>query len=248
VAEGEAGAGHGPARIAPDATLDDRASRGDAASDAGVDGDGALAEEFRDKFSRPNGGAIGNGWTEKLPAVFDLVAGSVVKRASTTSYRDNMVFRPVSDDRLHVEASVEITIAAPLGYPQVFVRAQRDTLMTTDTYDGYLLYVPDDPASAVLGRQRGTVFVVELAAITISPPLDVEHRYRLRLGARGQSPVELDAYVERQSGDEWLIDGAAHVRDSSNERIDAPGAVGFAANEAATPTYDNFVWRTQPAP
>ncbi|MBX3230938.1 MAG: hypothetical protein KIT84_36375 [Labilithrix sp.] len=222
----------------------------DAEAGANADAGADAGESFFDDFSRP-AGALGNGWLEKIPGTFVLESGAVRKPGSTTSYRDNMVFRPASEDRRDAEASVELNVALPVDYPQVFVRAQRATLTRPDEYDGYLLYVEGVRTTAKLGRQRGTPFVVTLATLNITPQLEAGQRYRLRLAATGTSPVKLDAFVERWSGDEtgWRIEAEAHVDDAASTRLDAAGAVGFAANEAdMVTTYDNFAWRALEAP
>lgn len=251
--DGNGGAGPfgveaGPAEARPDAPdapdgLD--AGPGDGSLlDGPLEADSGDAGAFHDGFERADADVLGNGWTEKTAGAFALSAGRVVKAATaTTSYRDNMVYRPAAEDTADVEASIEMTVDAAVQYPQLFVRAQRATIATANTYDGYLLYVANNPASAVLGRQRGTVFVVTLATITIDPPLDPAQRYRLRLAARGTSPVALDAWIERLAGASWIVDGEAHVMDADALRIESAGAVGFSANEAATPIYDDFRWR-----
>lgn len=213
------------------------------ATDAGSDADAAPIG-FLDDFTRADADALGNGWTEKTPGAFLLSGGAVVKVATTTSYRDNMVFRPQTDDTRDVEISIELRTASPIEFPQVFVRAQRLTVGAPGTYDGYLLYVPNDATKMILGRQRGNAFVVTLAEFTVSPAFDPLATHRIRLSARGTSPVLLDAYAERRAPNgSWEISGEVHFQDADALRIEAAGTFGFAANEQATPVYDNFRWR-----
>lgn len=232
---------------APDATLDAVAPAPDATDAVAPQSDASDADAapigFFDDFARADGDAIGNGWMEKTPGAFLLKTGAVIKAATTTSYRDNMVFRPQSEDTRDVEISIELRTGTPIEFPQIFVRAQRLTLGVPDTYDGYLFYVPNDVSKMILGRQRGNTFVVMLAELAVSPAFDPLVTHRLRLSARGASPVVLDAYVERAVNGGWEISGEAHVNDADALRIEAAGAFGFGANEDATPVYDNFRWR-----
>lgn len=215
----------------------------DGAPDAPNDGD-AAAPGFLDDFMRADADALGNGWTEKTPGAFGLSSGTVVKVATATSYRDNMVFRPQSEDARDLEISVEIRTASVIEYPQIFVRAQRLTLESPNTYDGYLLYVPNDATQMILGRQRGSAFVVTLAQFTVTPAFDPDSVHRIRLAARGTSPVMLDAYAERRAPNgNWDVIGEVHHADADSLRIESPGAFGFSANEAPTPIYDNFRWQ-----
>lgn len=231
-----------------DAPFDESGDPPDAAvADADVDAD--AGNGFFDDFDRPDSAVIGNGWIEKNTAAFSIVQGRVVKAATgVLSYRDNIVYRPPSEDVRDVEASIEIFTANPPEYPQIFVRAQRNTIEIADTYDGYIVYVENDPTVAILGRQRGSVFVVTLAELTIDPPLVPGARQRIRLAARGTSPVKVDAWIERFEGGTWLVSAEAHVDDTSSDRVQGAGAVGFSANEDPQPIYDNFAWRELPPP
>jgi hypothetical protein len=205
--------------------------------------------EFFDDFNRPDGDALGNGWTEKTPIAFRLAGGEVVKQSTITGYRDNLIYRPEAEDLLDVEASIEFRYPAfPISYPQVLVRAQRPTLAAPDAYDGYVLYVEGEDGEvdtdiAVIGRQLGVDFETTLATIVISPPLDIAGTYRLRLRAVGTDPVALSAWIERFDGSSWQEIASASVNDVAAERITAPGAIGFAADDQPSPIYDNFGWR-----
>lgn len=213
---------------------------GGAAGSAGAGGSPPLG--LQDDFERPDGADLGNGWVEKLPAVYSLSGGQVVKQTTTTSYRDNMVYRSPMEDVLDLEISIEFsTTADPADYPQIFVRGQSGSIDTPNAYDGYLLYVAGSSSAAVLGRQRGSVFVVTLEPITISPPLNTTDLFRLRLSAQGTDPVQLAAYVEVFGSGGWQVIGSATHDDSAAERIDSVGTWGFAGNEPDTFVYDNFV-------
>jgi len=153
---------------------------------------------FFDDFDRVDDTAIGFGWIEKSEPAFSLSGGQAAKQVVATFYRNNLVYRPASEDVVNAEASVEFQLTSlPTGYPQIFVRAQSDTIDVHQTMDAYILFVNNSATQAVLGRQLGRVYTTELAYITISPGLNATDTYRLRLSAMGTDPVELTAYVER---------------------------------------------------
>lgn len=196
---------------------------------------------LNDDFSRPDAAALGNGWIEKNPAAFSLSSGSATKLAVSTGYRDNLVYRPAGEDVRDVEASVEFQISSTaVGYPQIAVRVQSATVATANTLDGYLLYIPNSTTSAVLGRQRGSDFVVSLANLNFTEALNTAGRYRLRLAARGANPVQLSGFVERFDGAIWVVIASASVLDGSWARIDSAGSVGFGGFVEASYSFDRF--------
>lgn len=199
-------------------------------------------EIFEDAFSRANGAAIGNGWIEKSQPTYSLDGGEVVRIETTESYRDNMVYRPASEDVRDVEISIRVRFTAiPPGYAQIFVRGASSTIAAPDSYDGYLLYIAGEQTDeAILGRQRGSVFVTTLTKLPLSPPLDASSTYRMTLRAAGARPVALRARIERLDGDSWTRIGETAVEDHADSQIDAAGTVGFAGNEMATYVYDDF--------
>jgi hypothetical protein len=213
--------------------------------DAAIDAmpDAPPSNLFVDMFSRADAADIGNGWIEKVPATFSLAGGEVVRIQTTTSYRDNMVYRPTSEDVRDVEVSIRVRfVQTPPRFPQIFVRARSATINAVDSYDGYLLYVSGSSASnqAVLGRQLGNVFVSTLATITLSPALDTTSSFRMTLRATGTNPVALSATIERLEGTSWVTIGATSVNDTAAERIQTAGTVGFAGDEVAAYVYDEF--------
>jgi hypothetical protein len=201
----------------------------------------AASTDFVDAFARPGNANIGNGWIEKNPAAFAIAAGEVIHfPTSPESYRDNLVYRPASEDLLDVEISVQVRfVQMPPRYPQIFVRARAGT---ADSYDGYLLYVEGgvDANQVILGRQVGAVFVETLSQFTLSESLNTTDRYRMVLRAQGTSPVMLAARVEKLVGAAWSSIGSTTFSDTAAERIAAPGTVGFAGDEVAAYVYDDF--------
>ena len=202
----------------------------------------APAEVFVDPFSRPDGQAIGNGWIEKNAPTYSLAGGEVIRIETIESYRDNMVYRPASEDVRDVEISINVRFTAvPPGFAQIFVRGAASAIAAPDSYDGYLLYIDGEQTDlAILGRQRGSDFVTTLASIRLSPPLDAGSTFRMTLRATGARPVALRARLERLENGAWIRIGEAAAEDDTNVQIDTAGTVGFAGNEAATYVYDDF--------
>lgn len=197
--------------------------------------------QFNDTFDRPDDAVLGNGWIEKTPQAFSIVSGEAAKFSVSSSYRNNVVYRPASEDLLDAEVAVEFRLTnGDPGYPQVFTRIQSATAAQTNSLDGYILYINGDPTDAVLGRQTGSSFVTTLATMTISPALNTTDRYRMRIRATGTNPVELDAYVDRWNGSGWEIIGQAAANDASGARIASAGAGGFSGYVESAYAYDNF--------
>lgn len=228
-----------PSGFACDGTGRCTRAPGDEPLDASGDAPGG---ELVDSFSRPDGAAIGNGWIEKQASTYALAGGEVVRIDTAESYRDNMVYRPASEDLRDVEITVGVRFTAlPPGFAQIFVRGAAATIAAPDSYDGYLLYVDGERAGeAVLGRQRGSVFVTTLSRFPLSPVPDTSGMFRMTLRATGAQPVALQARIERLEGRSWTTIGETAVEDSAAAQIDAAGTVGFAGNELAAYVYDDF--------
>jgi hypothetical protein len=196
---------------------------------------------FTDEFTRADSDTLGNGWIEKTSSAFFLLSGEAAKQSVFTSYRDNVVYRPASENVLNVEAAVQLrlTSAAP-GYPQLFTRVQTATVGGADTLDAYMLYIPANTTQAILGRQRGASFVTALGSIDLAAPLNTTNTYRMRLSATGTTTVQLQAYIERLNGSSWEIIGQTSATDSSAQRISTAGSVGFGGYIENAYTYDRF--------
>jgi len=203
---------------------------------------GLARANLNDDFARPDAAAIGNGWIEKFPAAFRLANGEAVKDAVSQGYLENIVYRPSNEDVLDVEASVEFRLlsSAP-GYPQLLTRVQSATAPAGGQLDGYILYINNSTTQAIVGRQRGSAFVVALGTLDFTAALNTANRYRMRLRTEGTSPVQLSAFVERQDGSSWTTIGQSIVSDGSANRINTAGSVGFGGYVEAAYAYDNFV-------
>jgi hypothetical protein len=206
--------------------------------------------DFTDNFNRANDANVGNGWLEKSPTAFSLDGNEVAKvAAGGGDYRNNVVYRPASEDLLDVEASMELRLLnTSVGYPQLMVRGQSATIATTNTLDAYLLYLSNSPGLATLARQRGGGFDTALTTFALAPALNTTDRYRMRLRATGTNPVQLAAFVERWTGSAWQIIGQAAFNDGSAGRIATAGAVGFGGFTETSYRYDNFARANVGAP
>jgi hypothetical protein len=201
-----------------------------------------------DDFQRADSGTLGNGWIEKTASAFFLSGGRAAKQDVSSGYRDNIVYRPATENLLDVEASVEFRLSSSSpGYPQVFTRVQTSTVAVTDQLDAYILYVTNSNTQAILGRQTGNSFVTALATLSLSSALSTTDTFRLRLRSTGSTSVQLNAFVERWNGSAWVAIGSASVTDSSGSRIANPGSVGFGGFVEPSYSFDNFR-RTNLAP
>jgi hypothetical protein len=203
-------------------------------------GDASVPKAFFDDFARPDG-VVGNDWIEKTLGTYLISGGRVVPQPPDLSYRNHLLYRPASEDVLDVEASVEFTNPQlPPGYPQIFVRAQSATVAKADEYDGYILYVPGDPAKAWITRQRGPTNHSQLQSIALAPPLDATNEFRLVLRVRGTDPVELTGIVEKKTGTGFQTLGKTTVVDGDDARIKTAGTVGVSGSGGYKFRYDNF--------
>ena len=201
----------------------------------------AVGEGFFDNFERANNADLNNGWIEKNPEAFSIVNGTATKQPAGLGYRDNVAYRPASENLLDVEASMEIRLSdnAP-GYPQLFTRLQSATVAQANILDGYILYINNNNSQAILGRQTGPNFVASLASINLNPALNTTDLFRLRLRSTGAFPVSLAAFVERWNGSGWDVIGQASTIDSDGNAIQTAGAAGFGGYVEASYSYDNF--------
>lgn len=218
----------------------------DAAIDSPVDAippDAPPPSPFVDAFARADAADLGNDWIEKTPSTWSIASERVTRADSSVGYRDNLVYRPASEDVRDVEISITGRFTtATTGSPQIFVRAQPGTVASAGEYDGYLLYVAGSSGGATvnLGRQRGSVFVVTLASTTLDTPLDTNTDFRLSLRAVGANPVMLRAQIDRRVAGAWTMVGEIVTTDADALRLDSPGSVGFSGDSNGTIAYDDF--------
>jgi hypothetical protein len=195
---------------------------------------------FTDEFNRADSDVLGNNWIEKSASAFFLVNGSAAKQSVGSNYTNNLVYRPAAEDALNVEAATvfRITSGSP-GYPLLMTRLQSSTAAVTSEFNAYVLFVDDNNTRAYLARQDGTS-LPQLAAVNLSPALNTTDTFRMRLSTTGTATVQLQAYIERLTGSGWQIIGQASATDSSAQRIQTAGSVGFSGYTEAAYVFDNF--------
>jgi hypothetical protein len=194
--------------------------------------------DFLDDFERADSADPQNGWIEKNPAAFSIVAGALQKNPVGLSYVDNVIYRTELRGDVETSAEIQLSTAVP-GYPQIFARLQPATVASSGALDGYILYI-DNGNIAVLGRQEGPAFVTPLAVVPLSEPLSTQSVYRLRMAVTGTSPVSVSGFIERLGVTGFVIIGQATVQDSSAQRFSAPGLSGIGGYVEGGYTFDNF--------
>lgn len=205
---------------------------------------------FSDDFERTNSASIGNGWVEKNPEAFSLVDGEVVSASTELNYWDNIVYRPLPEAFLDGSASVEFRLTGlAVGYPQVLVRVQPDTVEDSGELDAYLAFMEDTTAFRI-GRTLGSSLYSVLASGTLSEELTASDRYRMSISVEGEATVSLTATMERwNSGTSaWVQIGTLNTTDSSGSRLQTAGTVGFGKSVDTYNIYDNFSYVSGDAP
>ena len=103
-----------------------------------------------------------------------------------------------------------------------------------------MLYLNNSMTQAVLARQTGAGWDAPLAYINLATALNTTGVYRLRLRAVGQTPVQLNAYVELKNGTSWQVLGQASYSDASSSRLSGAGSVGSSDHYSSPHVIDNF--------
>jgi PKD repeat protein len=155
------------------------------------------------------------------------------------------VYRPASEDIQDVQASVEFTDNdqyAP-GEPELWVRVLSSTVATAGDIDGYVVFLPDTPGEAILGRDRDDADLTHLSTFNLSQDVVPNQVYRFVLSAVGTTDVQLSASVQVQNGSTWQNIGSTTYTDSSSDRVASAGTVGFdGATATGRYTFDNFAY------
>ena len=198
---------------------------------------------FSDAFDRADAAALGNGWVEKNANAF-AITGNRVDKLFTASgdYRNNVVYRPASEDRLNVEALMEFRPeAAPIGYPSLLTRVQQGTINTNNGFDGYMMFMDSSNTLVVIARQRADGnYETRLAQFNLSSALVNGQTYRMRLVTQGTTTVSLIGTMEQLNGGTWSVIGSANATDTSAQRISTAGSVGFTGYIEDAYSFDNF--------
>lgn len=252
-----------------EAAQGDAASTGDGdtrsdtgVSDAAVDAvadvstldvrDGGTAEGgvyFFDDFQRADNAMIGNGWIEKNPNAFQLAGGKVTKNVvGGIGYRQNLVYRPASEQIRDVEAAVEFRLSTTtnLGYPQLWVRAQTANVGAFDQVDAYGIFYASSTTDIRVVRNVGSMdsTTFQLAAPLSNTPLNTSDTFRLRMRVTGTAPVHIEAFVEMKTTNGWNIIAQTSLNDTNPNAIPTAGVVAFSGHDSETAfTYDNFYYQ-----
>ena len=222
---------------------------------------------FFDNFEAPDSEDIGNQWTEKSPNAFSLENGAVasIETPVTQVYRDNIVYRPASEDATDVHVSTEFVHDpnAPIytRYPQVHARIQRDSVNIPDLLQSYILFVddvlPDNGGYLVMAVGPAIAGMEEcfMTMDLIPGTMVFGERYRLRFSVTGSDPVQLDGAIDRFDGTVWQeLVSASTTHDENTtvtpgfwcplgympDPIVTGGSTGFSKYWNQTNIYDNF--------
>jgi hypothetical protein len=220
---------------------------------------------FFDGFNRGPAQTVGNGWIEKLPSAFEILANGVLWAGNTYPYdfHDTIVYRPMTESQLNVETGVEFTRAAGARFPQLHARVQGNTVGQPNTLHSYILYVEDGitPNGLAIAVQPPVYATGECIIRVIQFPTlpQVGERYRLRFNVSGAYPVTLTGIMERFNATagtwETFVSGSivhdANTTDagyfcpyaSVPAPISTAGSVGVAKWWDPVDGYDNFYWR-----
>ena len=216
---------------------------------------------FLDDFNSSNNPIIGNDWTEKNPSAFSINDDAVSGVQTSLVFRDNIVYRPASEDRSNVEVGVEFVRLDDISYPQVHARAQRSTITAPDRLNSYILYIEDRqlPTSLMaiaISPDTASLGECHIAALPLNSQLIVGERYRLRFRVIGDNPVQLSGELEWFTGGEWQSEFSMTVQHDVNTppdtsfcapgfmppQITTAGSSGFSKWLDTPDDYDNYYW------
>lgn len=219
---------------------------------------------FFDGFNRGPSQAIGNGWVEKTPSAFEILANGTVWGGDTypVEFHNAIVYRPGAESQLNSESGIEFVRLSGARFPQLHSRVQTNTVTQPGTLESYILYVEDGmaPYGLSIAVQPPVPNVGEciIRLIQFPSPPQVGQRYRLRFQVQGTYPVQLTGIMEWFNGSSWetFVSGSlSHDANTPNPNwfcpypsvpgpISGAGTFGFAKWYDPTDGYDNFYWRT----
>jgi hypothetical protein len=224
----------------PDAAEDHAVTPFDATAFPGLDAsfDGPDAKTFFDDFQRPNADPLGNGWVERFSGAFTIANGTATKQTSINGYRDNIVYRPASEDLADVEVSAEVrfTGSGPVDRPMLWARAQK---IAPNKVDGYHVYLDCCTNHFHLARHVGAESTEVAAFDTRALVPNETYRWTLRVTGTVSTAVYARVEARRDTGG-WEMLGQTGYVDVDSDRIATPGAAGFSGDVQNGYTFDNF--------
>ena len=211
-------------------------SSGGVIDDGGIDAASEAAASlptFTDDFNRPDTTSVGNGWVEKTPGAFPVVAGAA-QQSQTGIYRNLFVARPASENVLDVLVQATVMFPNTMADPCLFARIQPASIQK-DRFVGYSVY-PDGPDYLYISRDDGQMFN-DVGSAAISPALVPGMSYRLSLQVTGANPVHLVGSISKLDG---TVIAAITASDSNAKQITVAGVVGFGSSVAGGGRFDDF--------
>jgi hypothetical protein len=204
---------------------------------------------FVDAFQRPDSKEISNGWIAKTPGAFVIQSGAVVQLMAGDF--DNLyVYRPTSEDVVDTDLSIDVVYPAPTNNnvadqpdPGLYARIQvaSSTAGSLNAYSFYLydartLCIERDPLST-------SSDYCNLALAALGQPVSVGSTVHLDFRVSGTNPVQLVGTAAMADG---TVLGSTSASDSSAQRIQAAGSVGFGSGFAKNAQYRTFKRITDP--
>lgn len=233
--------------LADSSTTTTTSEGGSSTSGSDTEGD---EPTFFDDFERDDAQALGNGWVEKLPAVFSIDDGMVAAGSNMPQqYFDQVVYQQdsvVSDIELRVEFRIDV--ADNSNEPHLVARQQDDALPSGEPNHCYIL-VPQlnsdmdkEPDRLCLMRFDSTGLIGE-SRCTDWPNADlvVGEWYRLVMTIEGPGPVEMTGRLEHVADGVWTELVAVEWVDNAPNQIAGPGAWGFSGGTTGL-FYNNYVF------
>lgn len=224
---------------------DEGSSSADESSTGPIGTTGDVPATFFDPFDREDGTALGNGWIEKTPLVFQIVDQRVVlESANFGNFRNNICYRPTEEALLDVEVTLAFSFTNEMGiagYPQLHLRVQPDTVVRVGTLDSYAVFIDTaDPNSPVLTVNR--ILGGGFGDVSTMPvELDVAAQYRLRGRVTGTGPVTIEGFLEVDADGQWDVVAETSLVDTSMTMLDGPGTVGLSGHDdISTIALDDF--------
>jgi hypothetical protein len=200
---------------------------------------------FEDDFERPDALEIGNGWTEKDPGAFAIVAERADNELDMDAgnFEDNLVYRPTDESLLDVDLSIEVRWNAPTpsGHPQLHARVQGDDIDVAGVVHSYVVFIDEDNGPALsIARVADGGFEASTTEI-LPAPFDTTVDYLLSCRVTGTDPVLVEATLERWDGLDWQLVAEHELEDADPARITTPGTVAFSGDGPISAySYDAF--------